>query len=253
MTAPTSAYPRTIQDLLPLAREFAAELAESGESVSRNKLMDRFDIGAPKASDLIYLLRLLDDSPETDETQPADPDLSDPSDEPAPTPEPESISQVAVDADPEPKITPPVVERATHKPVTWPVMLLSLPAMMAIWSGWVSLGGLTGFGVVHPLPGIADDVSLNTAITLPIGMETYAAYALWVWFSRRAPKPARRFAKWSALLALVVGAAGQIAYHLMAAAGMTAAPWQITTAVACLPVAVLGMGAALRHLQSAED
>jgi hypothetical protein len=44
------------------------------------------------------------------------------------------------------------------------------------------------------------------------------------------------------------GAGGQIAYHLLAAAGVTAAPWQITTAVACLPVAVLGMGAALAHL-----
>jgi hypothetical protein len=29
---------------------------------------------------------------------------------------------------------------------------------------------------------------------------------------------------------------------------VTAAPWPITTVVACLPVAVLGMGAALAHL-----
>jgi hypothetical protein len=29
---------------------------------------------------------------------------------------------------------------------------------------------------------------------------------------------------------------------------VTRAPWQITTSVACLPVAVLGMGAALAHL-----
>jgi hypothetical protein len=34
---------------------------------------------------------------------------------------------------------------------------------------------------------------------------------------------------------------------------MTAAPWQITAAVACLPVAVLGMGAALAHLLHSPD
>jgi hypothetical protein len=33
----------------------------------------------------------------------------------------------------------------------------------------------------------------------------------------------------------------------MIAAGMQRAPWWITTVVACLPVAVLGMGAALVH------
>jgi cytochrome bd-type quinol oxidase subunit 2 len=131
---------------------------------------------------------------------------------------------------------------------TWPVLLLALPAFVAIWSGWVGLGELTGFGVVHPLPGIADGFSLNTAITLPIGVETYAAYALRAWLSGRVPGRARRFAKWSAIGSLLLGALGQVAYHLMESAGVTVAPWWITTLVACLPVAVLGMGAALAHL-----
>jgi hypothetical protein len=79
-------------------------------------------------------------------------------------------------------------------------------------------------------------------------METYAAYALRAWLSHSASGRARHFAKWSAIAALALGAAGQVAYHLMTAAGVTAAPWPITTVVACLPVAVLGMGAALAHL-----
>ena len=131
---------------------------------------------------------------------------------------------------------------------SWPVLLLALPAFVAVWSGWVGLGELTGFGVVHPLPGIADGFTINSAITLPIGVETYAAFALRVWLSGRVPARARRFAKWSALSALGLGALGQVAYHLLEAAGVTRAPWQITTVVACLPVAVLGMGAALAHL-----
>jgi cytochrome bd-type quinol oxidase subunit 2 len=102
--------------------------------------------------------------------------------------------------------------------------------------------------VVHPLPGIADGFTINSAITLPIGVETYAAFALRVWLSGQVPVRARRFAKVSALSALGLGALGQVAYHLLEAGGVTRAPWQITTVVACLPVAVLGMGAALAHL-----
>jgi hypothetical protein len=136
----------------------------------------------------------------------------------------------------------------TRRPRSWPVLLLALPAFVAIWSGWVGLGSLTGFGIVHPLPGIWDTATLDTAITLPIGVETYAAYALHIWLSRAVDDRAARFAKWSALGSLMLGAGGQVAYHLMVAAGMGRTPWQITALVACLPVAVLGMGAALAHL-----
>jgi predicted GIY-YIG superfamily endonuclease len=132
-------------------------------------------------------------------------------------------------------------------------MLLAAPAGVAIWSGWVGLGGLAGFGVVHPLPGIADGVQLNTAITLPVGMEAYAAYALRAWLAGDGPARARRFARWSAIAALSLGAAGQVTYHLMAAAGMVRAPWPVTIAVACVPVGVLGMGAALAHLLRADE
>lgn len=164
----------------------------------------------------------------------------------------ETLPLVSVDGHPGTPVdstgeeVPPPVRRAA--PRSWPVLLLALPAFVAIWSGWVGLGGLTGFGIVHPLPGIADGFSINTAITLPIGVEAYAAYALHAWLSPGAPARARRFARWSALASLAVGALGQVAYHLMASLGITEAPWQITTLVACLPVAVLGMGAALAHL-----
>ncbi|MFY1597126.1 ABC transporter permease [Micromonospora sp. WMMD737] len=174
--------------------------------------------------------------------------------ESAPPPAPaapvaEAAEQVTVVGHPDAPTPPNPVRPA----VVWPVVLLALPAFVAIWSGWVGLGGLTGFGVVHPLPGIADGFSLNTAITLPIGVETYGAYALYVWLSGRVPDAARRFAKWSALGSLAVGALGQVAYHLLVAAGVTSAPLWITTAVACLPVAVLGMGAALAHLVRTHD
>jgi HTH domain len=145
-----------------------------------------------------------------------------------------------------PVTTPPALAARTIR--SWPILLLAAPAFVAIWSGWVGLGKLTGFGPVELLPGIWDAARLNSAITLPVGMETYAAYALHVMLSTGASNRARAFARWSAIGSLVLGAAGQVAYHLMSAARLTHAPWQITALVACLPVAVLGMGAALAHL-----
>lgn len=240
----TSAYPTPVDDLVPAAREL---MAQTGSLPSRNRLMSTLRIGAPKAERLLSIL-----AAETNEERPLHlvPDaVSDPGSDPDPAPSepttpPEPSPLVTTDGNPDPN--PGSTRLLAGKP--WPLILLALPAFVAIWSGWVGLGELTGFGVVHPLPGIADDFTINSAITLPIGVEAYAAYALRAWLGGGAPPRARRFAMVSAIGALALGAAGQVAYHLMSAAGMTTAPWQITTFVACLPVVVLGCGAALAHL-----
>ncbi|KAA5836063.1 ABC transporter permease [Saccharopolyspora hirsuta] len=289
MTTAKSAYPVPVEELLPRARQLAADL---GRVPGRNKLMNELRIGATKARAILDQLNAerqesAPDSPtrlhlvtesipaqvgtesETTRDEPGDghpgdttsgagaeavagPDVAESAPEPSPAAAAETPQTRKAESEPVTAVSDPAEPtRASRlgKPLSaWPVLLLSLPAFVAIWSGWVGLGGLTGFGIVHPLPGIADGFALNTAITLPIGMETYAAYALRVWMSGQVPARARRFAKWSALGSLLLGALGQIAYHLMKAAGMDAAPWPITALVACLPVAVLGMGAALAHL-----
>lgn len=136
----------------------------------------------------------------------------------------------------------------------WPLLIIALPAFVAVWSGWVGLGELTGFGPVALLPGIADGWVINSAITLPIGVEAYGAYALWVWLADAArTHRARRFAMGSAIGALVLGALGQVAYHLLAAAEVDQAPWQITAFVSVLPVAVVGCAGALIHLQHRKE
>jgi hypothetical protein len=100
---------------------------------------------------------------------------------------------------------------------------------------------------VRLLPGISG-LTVNTAITLPVGVEAYAAYALGAWMSPASPPSARRFARWSALGALAYGMAGQVIYHLLAAAHAIAAPWPVVVVVSCMPVAVLGLAAGLTHL-----
>ncbi|WP_433793066.1 ABC transporter permease [Actinoplanes sp. CA-252034] len=254
MTATTtgSAYPRTVDELIPHARDLADQL---GKLPSRNTLMKTFRVGSDKANALIAALapapatpadpEPVEPPPSTDPVPPVPP-LVVPDEMPpligAPRPiaEPVTVAPYVPEqaAEPEPK---------RRRPVVWPVLILCLPAFVAIWGGWVEMGKLTGFGMVTLLPGISD-FQINTAITLPIGVETYAAYALYAWLSGLAIGEARAFAKWSALASLLLGGLGQVAYHLMAAAGWTTAPWQITAAVSCIPVAVLGMGAALAHL-----
>ncbi|SCF45042.1 ABC transporter permease [Micromonospora mirobrigensis] len=262
----TSAYPRPVADLLPAVRDLADRL---GEIPSRNQIMREFKVGAPKAQ-AVRLALVAEPITLPDETE-AGP-TSDPWEyaEPAPVPPAlpvdtapvplilpaEKVAEPFAEVDqvghPADEVEPVTVASESRRLASWPVILIALPAFVAIWSGWVGLGGLTGFGVVHPLPGIADEFSINTAITLPIGVEVYAAYALRAWLSGLVPPRARRFAKWSAIGSLLVGALGQVAYHLLVAAGITSAPWWITTLVACLPVAVLGMAAALAHLSHEE-
>lgn len=137
---------------------------------------------------------------------------------------------------------------------SWPLLVLAAPAAAEVWSGWVGIAQKTGFGLVSPLPGIYPSLHLDTSITLPIGVEAYAAYALraWLasepWVSRRT----RRFAKWSAICSFGLGMAGQVAYHLLEQAGAARAPWAITTIVSCLPVLVLAMGTTLAHMLRAD-
>jgi hypothetical protein len=136
----------------------------------------------------------------------------------------------------------------------WPLVLIAAPAAVAVWSGWVGLGGLCGFGVIHPLPGIAPGLQLNTAITLPVGVEAYGAYALGAWLggetstALKVSPTARIFARRSAIGALLLGMTGQVVYHLLAAAHATAAPWPVVVLVSCIPVVTLGLAAALTHL-----
>jgi hypothetical protein len=137
---------------------------------------------------------------------------------------------------------------------SWPLLVLAAPAAAEVWSGWVGIAQKTGFGLVSPLPGIWPSLHLDTTITLPVGVEAYAAYALRAWLARdtRISARTRRFAKWSAISSFALGMAGQVAYHMLAQAGAARAPWPVTTIVSCLPVLVLAMGTALAHMLRAD-
>jgi hypothetical protein len=241
----SSAFPRPIEQLIPLAERLSREL---GRLPSQNQLKAALHVRAERAKAVLQALKATGFDPAAPESDTSNPRQL------RPVPDGESGLDLRAAGNHSAEASGPVNHAgepdASPRPVrVWPVLLLAAPAFVAIWSGWVGVGELAGFGPVRPLPGIADDFTINSAITLPIGMETYAAYALRVWLGEDSSARARRFAKSSAIAAFVLGGLGQIAYHLMTAAHLTTAPWPITTAVSCLPVVVLGFGAALAHLQ----
>ena len=146
------------------------------------------------------------------------------------------------------------ISSGTRTVRSWPLLVLAAPAAAEVWSGWVGIAQKTGFGLVSPLPGIWPSLHLDTAITLPVGVEAYAAYALRAWLADEysISGRTRRFAKWSAICSFALGMAGQVAYHLLAQAGAERAPWPVTTIVSCLPVLVLAMGTTLAHMLRAD-
>jgi len=137
----------------------------------------------------------------------------------------------------------------------WPILIVAASAFVAVWSGWVGLGKMTGFGTMDLLPGFTRDdgtalLSLNTAIALPLGIEAYAGYALRSFLNGRGSKRTRVFAAISGFVALILGAFGQVAYHLLATSGQTKAPNEVTIFVSCLPVFCIGAVSVLHYLLS---
>lgn len=134
---------------------------------------------------------------------------------------------------------------------SWLLVPIAFSAFVATWGGWVSLAKMTGFGKVNLLPGLVKDASWSTidlSISLPLGVEAYAALALAVAFDRGARQGARWFAGVSAALSLTLAAIGQATVHNLEAAHRTVAPSSVTSFVSVLPVAVLGMASALAVL-----
>jgi hypothetical protein len=138
-----------VDELLPRAREIAAE---RGETPPKNALKTSLGIGWKKAVALHERLSA-EVAVETPAAGPGEgvPGGGSTSPDPLPDrPDPTPAETVFPQADGSPDLSP-VVSRRVSRP--WPILVLALPAFVAIWSGWVDLGRLTGFGVVHPLPG----------------------------------------------------------------------------------------------------
>jgi hypothetical protein len=137
---------------------------------------------------------------------------------------------------------------------SWPLLVLAAPAAAEVWSGWVGIAQKTGFGLVSPLPGIWPSLHLDTAITLPVGVEAYAAYALCAWLTQGQVISARtrrvRQVVCDRLVRSRHGRAGRLSPAGPGRGGAGAVA--VTTIVSCLPVLVLAMGTTLAHMLRAD-
>src|SRR5690606_12219710 len=133
------------------------------------------------------------------------------------------------------------------------VALVAVSAFVAIWGGWVGLGRLAGFGPVDLLPGVpGGPYEVDLSITLPLGVEAFAAIALYVAVSGLVEGGARTFAWVAAIGSLGLGMFGQAAYHLLTAQEHGAGtPTWVVVFVSVLPVLVLGLASLLLHLAEA--
>lgn len=110
-------------------------------------------------------------------------------------------------------------------------------ALYDIWGAWTEVGNKSGFA--H-----------GTGWTLTVIVEVYGACALWAWLADAPGPRSRRFAKWSAVLVLVLSFAGQASSHLTA--GKQVPPGAVVVFVSVLPVVVLALIALLVHYRIAD-
>jgi hypothetical protein len=133
---------------------------------------------------------------------------------------------------------------AKHRPVRpWLLTAIAVPAAVEIWACWMGLGSLCGFPVLR-----LGGWHFSTGFTLAVGMEAYGIYAMFTWLAPATGPRARAFAVKSAGGAFVLSLGGQVAYHLMLASRMAAAPPAVVVFAACLPVVVLAFAVVLTHL-----
>ncbi len=108
---------------------------------------------------------------------------------------------------------------------SWPLLVLAAPGC---GGSVVRVGQDRAEDRVRPgrsAVAIWPALHMDTAITLPVGVEAYALRA-WLARDQGLSTRTRQFAKLSAIFSFALGMAGQLAYHLMAQAGMARAPWR---------------------------
>src|ERR1035437_6990636 len=142
------------------------------------------------------------------------------------------------------------VSSGTRTVRSWPLLVLAAPAAAEVWSGWAGIAQKTGFGLVSPLPGIWPSLHLDTSITLPVGVEAYAAYALRAWLAGGHPVSGRPrpVAKWAAICSFAPrlsppagsgrGGAGAVAGHhdrVLPACRSWSWPWAPPWPTCCAP------------------
>lgn len=132
--------------------------------------------------------------------------------------------------------------------MTWTV---GLGAAILSWAAWTGLAQRCGWTETLHLGSKDSGLTLRLAWLTAIIVDIYALRAFRVW-QRSAPwvsDATRYYAKWSTFVAIGVGVAGNVAYHMMILNNVAQAPWWIVIPVSALAPMALG---AVGHLNAIE-
>jgi hypothetical protein len=140
-------------------------------------------------------------------------------------------------------ITPAHAKPVPRRDHLWVLVVIATCALIETFPSWVGIGAVSGFPEFGRMP---------TDWTLAVTQEAYWGYALYAGIVAVVGPRSRRFALWSAGAVFVLSLVGQAAYHLMAAAHLTAPPQWVVVFVAALPVIVLALAVILIHLRHAD-
>ena len=128
--------------------------------------------------------------------------------------------------------TAPAHARPARRDHLWVLAVIAGFALFDVWESWTQVGNKSGFA--H-----------GTGWTLTVIVEVFAAYCLYAWFGAPGVR-SRRFAMWSAIVALTLSLMGQGASVLAVNA---VPPIEVMVFVRDLPVLVMAMIAVLIHLR----
>jgi hypothetical protein len=126
---------------------------------------------------------------------------------------------------------------------------VGVPAFIAIWAGWVSLGLKTGWAEVKMLPSISE-WTLNAVVVLPLSVEVLTLVSAGFFFHYQGTA-IRWVSGVASLGSTVLGIFGQIWSHYLTASGQPA-PWWLIDFVASLPVIALFVVGLLIHMAHRE-
>lgn len=132
--------------------------------------------------------------------------------------------------------------------MTW---VVGLGAAILSWAAWTGLAQRCGWTDTLHLGDKDGGLTLRLAWLTALIVDVYALRAFRVW-QRSAPwvsDSTRHYAKWSTFVAIGVGVAGNVAYHMMVLNHVTQAPWWIVIPVSAMAPAALG---AVGHLNAIE-
>ncbi|MFE3195878.1 hypothetical protein ACFXHA_43245 [Nocardia sp. NPDC059240] len=135
------------------------------------------------------------------------------------------------------------MRRRPRRPLRYLLVLTALPVAVLLWGSWAELGAMTELRALHPLPGLADHLTLDLSLTPAVSLLGFLLWVTQLWSRKPRVLPRRGAAAMSAVGLIAV--AGYLAIHTAGWSVASPAPAAVLAAVSCTPILVAAAAALL--------